>query len=112
MFASLVVARRTQGDPVLMSLLEPLLSHNYHVLSYNSRGVGRSTGRSSFTGFNEVEDLKALTKWAVDSVSPSYSSLRKNITHIALLSPRPQGLAYIVQFIVIYQRVARTSEAS
>ncbi|KAF8955934.1 hypothetical protein BDZ97DRAFT_1854086 [Flammula alnicola] len=65
MFASLVMAWRTQGGSVSlatvhisslgswnglslsvrvpMSLVEPLLSHNYHVLSCNSRGVGRST---------------------------------------------------------------------
>lgn len=50
---------------VLMSLVEPLLIHNYHVLSYNSRGVGGSTGWSSFTGFNEGEDLKAISRWAI-----------------------------------------------
>jgi alpha/beta superfamily hydrolase len=50
-----------------MSLVEPLLIHNYHVLSYNSRGVGGSTGWSSFTGFKEGEDLKAISKWAIEN---------------------------------------------
>jgi len=52
-------------DRVLCSLADPLLEARYHVLRYNSRGVGESTGSSSFTGFSEAEDLKALVQWAL-----------------------------------------------
>ena len=57
-----------------MALIEPLTSKNYHVLRYNSRGVGTSTGLASFTGFSEVEDLEAVVQWALDSI-PSIRSL-------------------------------------
>jgi uncharacterized protein len=57
-----------------MGLIEPLTSKGYHVLRYNSRGVGASTGRSSFTGFSEVEDLEAVVQWALNSL-PDIRSL-------------------------------------
>ena len=57
-----------------MALIEPLTSKGYHVLRYNSRGVGTSTGRASFTGFSEVEDLEAVVQWALDRV-PDIRSL-------------------------------------
>ena len=57
-----------------MELIEPLTSEGYHVLRYNSRGVGASTGRASFTGFSEVEDLEAVVQWALDRI-PDIQSL-------------------------------------
>ena len=57
-----------------MTLIEPLTSKHYHVLRYNSRGVGASTGYASFTGFNEVEDLEAVVQWALNEV-PDIRSL-------------------------------------
>ena len=50
---------------MLIELIEPLTSKGYHVLRYNSRGVGASTGRASFTGFSEVEDLEAVVQWVL-----------------------------------------------
>lgn len=57
-----------------MGLIEPLTSKGYYVLRYNSRGVGASTGRASFTGLSEVEDLEAVVQWALDRV-PEIRSL-------------------------------------
>ncbi|KAI0649008.1 alpha/beta-hydrolase [Trametes meyenii] len=51
-------------DPVLDILTNPLLERGFNVLRYNSRGVGRSKGWPSFTGGQEVEDLKELVNWA------------------------------------------------
>ncbi|KAF9565206.1 alpha/beta-hydrolase [Agrocybe pediades] len=56
-------------DPVLSCLLGPLISQGYHVVRYNSRGVGGSTGWASFTGFKETKDLEALVTWAMDLIS-------------------------------------------
>jgi len=56
------------NDPVLLSLMEPLHAKGYHVLRYNSRGVGRSTGWASFTGSSEASDLDALIEWAIATV--------------------------------------------
>lgn len=53
---------------VLLSLQDSLLAEGYRVLRYNSRGVGRSTGWASLTGFSEANDLEALVKWAIDKV--------------------------------------------
>ncbi|KAF5326980.1 hypothetical protein D9619_004816 [Psilocybe cf. subviscida] len=64
-------------DPVLTSLVEPLLLADYIVMSYNSRGVGRSSGWRSFTGFSEAEDLKALVQWVIQQ--------HPNITSVVLL---------------------------
>jgi len=57
----------------LMTLLPSLLSQNFHVICYNSRGVGGSTGWASFTGFSEAEDLKALVTWAIETISNVHS---------------------------------------
>jgi alpha/beta superfamily hydrolase len=37
-------------------------------LRFNSRGVGKSTGWSSFTGTNEGIDLHALVQWGLDNI--------------------------------------------
>jgi len=56
------------NDPVLQMLQTPLHARGYHVLRYNSRGVGRSTGWASFTGLSEASDLAALIEWGIDEV--------------------------------------------
>ena len=57
-------SRRWGCNRVLQLLTEPLLESGYTVLRYNSRGVGKSTGWASFTGYREGEDLKELVQWA------------------------------------------------
>ncbi|KAF7312227.1 Peptidase-S15 domain-containing protein [Mycena indigotica] len=63
------------NDPVLHSLLEPLHNGGFHVVRYNSRGVGKSTGWSSFTGQAEATDLTALIEWARSSIGDVRSVL-------------------------------------
>ncbi|THH15337.1 hypothetical protein EW146_g5118 [Bondarzewia mesenterica] len=54
------------NDPLLESLDRPLaLEHGFHVLRYNARGVGRSSGSASLTGLPESEDLQALVQYAI-----------------------------------------------
>ncbi|TFK75129.1 alpha/beta-hydrolase [Pluteus cervinus] len=62
------------NDPVILSLVEPLQIKGYHILRYNSRGVGRSTGWSSLTGLSEGDDLQAVMSWT-QSKCPNLSSL-------------------------------------
>jgi len=57
-----------KDDPVLLSLVPALIAKNYHVIRYNSRGVGNSTGWASFTGLSEVEDLRELVKYALELI--------------------------------------------
>ncbi|KAG5647369.1 hypothetical protein DXG03_000437 [Asterophora parasitica] len=57
-----------KDDPVLRSVEDELLESHF-VLRYNSRGVGGSTGWSSFTGFSEAKDLEDLAEWAVQKIS-------------------------------------------
>lgn len=54
---------------MLLLLQDALQAEGYRVLRYNSRGVGRSTGWASLTGFSEAEDLEALVKWAIEKVA-------------------------------------------
>lgn len=49
-------------------LLEPLLFKGYHVLQYNSRGVGKSSGWPSFTGLSEAKDLQDVVAWAMQKI--------------------------------------------
>ncbi|KZT67472.1 alpha/beta-hydrolase [Daedalea quercina L-15889] len=52
-------------DPVLHLLAGLLHETGFHVIRYNSRGVGKSSGWSSLTGSREVQDLRELVQWAV-----------------------------------------------
>ncbi|KAI0684706.1 alpha/beta-hydrolase [Cytidiella melzeri] len=61
-------------DPVLQYLKQTLLSRGYHVLRYNSRGVGKSSGWPSLTGKQEGEDLRELVHWAMQQI-PAITSL-------------------------------------
>ncbi|EEB93408.1 hypothetical protein MPER_07939, partial [Moniliophthora perniciosa FA553] len=64
------------NDPVLESLVHPLQSKNYHIIRYNSRGVGRSSGWPSFTGFKESQDLQAVIDWALTNpATPNISTV-------------------------------------
>ncbi|VDB85659.1 unnamed protein product [Peniophora sp. CBMAI 1063] len=49
-------------DPVLVALDEPLSRLGYHVLRFNSRGVGGSSGWASWTAFQEGKDLEELVQ--------------------------------------------------
>lgn len=60
---------------VLRSLTRPLHERGYHVLRYNSRGVGNSTGWPSFTGSREVQDLQELVQWAIGQITPRATSI-------------------------------------
>lgn len=54
---------------VLHCVAFALLKQRYHVLRFNSRGVGRSTGWSSLTGASEGRDLHALVQWGLENVA-------------------------------------------
>lgn len=63
--------------------------HKFDVLRYNSRGVGRSSGSASFTGFSEAEDLKEVVQHAMKNI--------QDVQHVLLLvstatKPSVQGI--------------------
>jgi hypothetical protein len=50
---------------VVQSVKDVFRSRGIPVLLYNSRGVGKSTGRASWTGEPEREDYQAVVDWVV-----------------------------------------------
>jgi alpha/beta superfamily hydrolase len=44
------------------------LSREYHVIIYNSRGVGNSGGSASWTGFSEAHDLQVVVDLALREI--------------------------------------------
>lgn len=51
---------------VLQALVHPLTHYlKFHVLRYNARGVGRSSGWKSLTGLQEGDDLRELVQYAL-----------------------------------------------
>ncbi|KAJ3551301.1 hypothetical protein NP233_g13105 [Leucocoprinus birnbaumii] len=75
-----------KDDPVLASLVNILLEAKYHIVRYNSRSVGKSTGLPSFTGFSEVEDLKALVQWALGRIEKVESLVLIGYSHGSLIT--------------------------
>jgi len=57
------------GVRTLALLVDPLLEANYHVVQYNSRGVGKSSGWPSFTGSSEAKDLEAVVSWLMEKIT-------------------------------------------
>ncbi|KAF6758845.1 Alpha/Beta hydrolase protein [Ephemerocybe angulata] len=93
------------NDPVLHSLTGVLQEQGYHILRYNSRAVGRSTGRASFTGFDEGKDLEAIVQWAAREVKDVSTVVIIGYSHGALITtlhptldqdPPPFKLAYVL----------------
>lgn len=58
----------------LRAMVAPLKERNYHVLRFNSRGVGHSSGNSSWTGLPEAKDLEELVRWGLNTY-PDVSTL-------------------------------------
>ncbi|KZV64872.1 alpha/beta-hydrolase, partial [Peniophora sp. CONT] len=56
----------SMSDPVLVSLVEPLSQLGYHVLLFNARGVGGSSGWASWTAFQEGKDLEELVSYMIE----------------------------------------------
>ncbi|KAJ6577170.1 Alpha/Beta hydrolase protein [Mycena capillaripes] len=81
------------NDPVLHLLMEPLHARGYHVLRYNSRGVGKSTGWASFTGLSEAGDLAALIEWAMGAVQDVRSVVVLGYSYGALIASLQPVLA-------------------
>ncbi|KAK2463445.1 hypothetical protein APHAL10511_004531 [Amanita phalloides] len=55
--------------PVLGMLTKSLGNKGFHTVRFNSRGVGSSTGRATFTGMEEGKDLEAVVQWAISRVT-------------------------------------------
>ncbi|KAK6164239.1 hypothetical protein DH2020_001103 [Rehmannia glutinosa] len=47
-----------------MGVASGLANRGYKSVTFDMRGVGSSTGKASLTGFNEIEDVIAVCKWA------------------------------------------------
>ena len=60
---------------VLREVVEPFCQHGFNVILLNSRGVGGSTGRASFTGLPEAEDLNEVVKWLMENQFPALEEL-------------------------------------
>ncbi|ETW83419.1 Esterase/lipase/thioesterase [Heterobasidion irregulare TC 32-1] len=73
-------------DPILETLVHPLTRNGYHVLRYNARGVGDSSGAASFTGFQEAQDLKELVQYAVARLGGVQELLLVGYSHGSLIT--------------------------
>ncbi|KAF4597357.1 hypothetical protein EYR40_007809 [Pleurotus pulmonarius] len=89
-------------DPVLHSLSGVLEKHEYHILRYNSRGVGASKGWPSLTGHTEGRDLEALVQWALQTIPELRSIVLLGYSHGSLIAslhpllPPPVEISHIL----------------
>ncbi|XP_061360203.1 uncharacterized protein LOC133304212 [Gastrolobium bilobum] len=54
---------------LLKGIASGLALNGYTAVTFDMRGVGRSSGRPSLTGFAEVKDVVAVCKWVSQSLS-------------------------------------------
>ncbi|KAF8339543.1 Alpha/Beta hydrolase protein [Cantharellus anzutake] len=65
------------SDPVLLSLVTTFIERDWHIILYNSRGVGHSGGSVSFTAIAESQDLRDVVQYALKEI--------EQVTEILLL---------------------------
>eukprot|EP00892_Ulva_mutabilis_P008381 jgi/Ulvmu1/5915/UM026_0037.1 len=57
------------GSGALMrGLAKCLTRHGFPVVTFDMRGAGKSLGKSTWTGWAEVYDVVAVSKWVIDSL--------------------------------------------
>uniref|UniRef100_A0A5B6Z0U3 Xaa-Pro dipeptidyl-peptidase-like domain-containing protein n=1 Tax=Davidia involucrata TaxID=16924 RepID=A0A5B6Z0U3_DAVIN len=54
---------------LLKGIASGLASEGYRAVTFDMRGVGRSTGRASITGFQEIKDVVSVCKWVCENLS-------------------------------------------
>lgn len=54
---------------LLKGIASSLASDGYVAVTFDMRGVGKSTGRPSLTGFAEVKDVVAVSNWVSHHLS-------------------------------------------
>ncbi|XP_022753544.1 uncharacterized protein LOC111301823 isoform X2 [Durio zibethinus] len=54
---------------LLKGIASGLAEKGYKAVTFDMRGVGRSTGRASFTGFAEFKDVIAVCNWVSRNLS-------------------------------------------
>ncbi|KAL4334240.1 hypothetical protein GQ457_07G036890 [Hibiscus cannabinus] len=54
---------------LLKGIATGLAANGYRAVTFDMRGVGRSTGRASLTGFAEVKDVIAVCNWVPENLS-------------------------------------------
>jgi len=54
---------------LLKGIASSLALHGYTAVTFDMRGVGKSTGRPSLTGFSEIKDVVAVSNWVSHSLS-------------------------------------------
>lgn len=54
---------------LLKGIASGLAGNGYKAVTFDMRGVGRSTGRSSLTGFAEVKDVISICNWVSQNLS-------------------------------------------
>ena len=83
----------------VLAFLSNILLHEcgYHVLLFNSRGVGKSSGWPSLTGLTEGRDLEELVQWGLGAV-PNVKSLVLIVRAVCCI-PRRRRLIVVVRVI-------------
>ncbi|KAJ4724148.1 Alpha/beta hydrolase family protein [Melia azedarach] len=54
---------------LLRGIASGLVEKGYKAVTFDMRGVGKSTGRASLTGFAEVKDVIAVCKWVCENLN-------------------------------------------
>ncbi|XP_057734996.1 uncharacterized protein LOC130950497 [Arachis stenosperma] len=54
---------------LLKGIASGLAENGYVAVTFDMRGVGRSTGRASLTGFSEVNDVVSVSNWVSNHLS-------------------------------------------
>nr|DAD42211.1 TPA_asm: hypothetical protein HUJ06_000441 [Nelumbo nucifera] len=54
---------------LMRGIASGLAGRGYRAVTFDMRGVGKSTGRPSLMGFSEIRDVVAVCKWVTENLS-------------------------------------------
>lgn len=77
---------------LLRGIAAGLADKGYKAVTFDMRGVGRSTGKASLTGFAEIKDVVAVCNWVSENLSANK----------ILLVGSSAGIIFLPMYVVSY----------
>lgn len=86
---------------LMKGMATELAGRGFTVLTFDMRGVGRSTGRPSLTGYAEVQDVVAVCHWATEHLDARSIILVGNSAGAPIAGSAIDEVAEVVGYVAL-----------